>query len=171
MAPVIRTHRLLLRPLVEGDADSVVKACSDPEIALYIPLIPSPYELDDAYVFIAESTRAWKAATEATFAVVDAAKDEFLGIISVRLSDDGSVGYWIAPGARGRGLATEALRAVVDWARTARGVRRLWLTTHPANVASQRVAEKVGFRRRPGTVEHMPFRDGERRAFRYELGR
>jgi RimJ/RimL family protein N-acetyltransferase len=168
VVPVIRTQRLLLRPVADADAVAVTEACSDPEISLYMPVIASPYRLADAHAFIGESAKAWEAATEATFAIVDAGSKEFLGVIGVGLGDDEAVGYWIAPGARGRGLATEALRAVVDWIRTAHGVHRLWLATHPDNVASQRVAEKAGFRRQPGTVEHMPFRDGQHRAFRFD---
>jgi ribosomal-protein-alanine N-acetyltransferase len=49
-------------------------------------------------------------------------------------------------GARGRGIATRALRLVTDWAFSSLGVTRIELTTDPENVPSQRVAERVGFR-------------------------
>src|SRR3954466_8874233 len=79
VGPIIRTHRLLLRPVADVDAYAVAEGCSDPEIALYIPLIPSPYRLADAYAFIDASAEAWTAATEATFAILDARSEEFLG--------------------------------------------------------------------------------------------
>jgi RimJ/RimL family protein N-acetyltransferase len=166
--PVIRTQRLLLRPVAEEDAEALTEACSDPAIPRYMPVIPSPYRRADADDFVRESATWWRDGTEATFAIVDAGSQELLGVIGVGLGDGESIGYWVASGARGRGVATEAFCAVVDWVRTAHGVRRVCLMTHPANAASQRVAEKAGFRRQPGTVEHMPFRDGERRAIRFD---
>jgi RimJ/RimL family protein N-acetyltransferase len=65
---------------------------------------------------------------------------------------------------------TQAVRAVVGWARAERGIGRLTLTTHPANEASQRVAERAGFVR-VGTLEHEEpaYRDGTTRRALFEL--
>ncbi len=49
------------------------------------------------------------------------------------------------------------------WALAEAGVLRLELTTHPENVASQRVAEKAGFVREGVLRSHMAYRDGRRR--------
>jgi RimJ/RimL family protein N-acetyltransferase len=96
--------------------------------------------------------------------IVDAGSDRLLGAIEFRPAD-GTIGYWVAAGARGRGVATRALRLVCDW----RSERPLRLMTHPDNVASQRVAEKAGFRR-VGRTEHRPaFRDGLTEAVLFEL--
>ena len=57
------------------------------------------------------------------------------------------IGYHMAPEARGRGLATAALRLLSDWSFRTLPVARLQLTTHVANPASQRVAEKAGYTR------------------------
>ena len=75
------------------------------------------------------------------------------------------VGYWVAAGARGRGIASSALRLVCDWSTA----RPLQLMTHPDNAASQRVAEKGGFRRL-GMAPHLPaFRDGLAEAVLFQL--
>jgi RimJ/RimL family protein N-acetyltransferase len=55
-----------------------------------------------------------------------------------------NIGYWVAPWARGRGVATDAARALAGWA-LQQGFGRIELTTDPANVASQRVAVAAGF--------------------------
>jgi RimJ/RimL family protein N-acetyltransferase len=63
---------------------------------------------------------------------------------------------------------SEALTAVVRWAEEQHGLSDLFLTAHPENVASQRVAEKAGFTK-VGVVEHEPlFRDGTTHAVRFE---
>jgi RimJ/RimL family protein N-acetyltransferase len=67
--------------------------------------------------------------------------------------------------ARGRGIATRALVLICEWAEQ----RPIHLTTHPENLASQRVAEKAGFRRIGITSDHPPFRDGTREAVLFEL--
>jgi RimJ/RimL family protein N-acetyltransferase len=87
-----------------------------------------------------------------------------LGALQVRLADDGravggigfvsapdaegaaEVGYGLVPSVRRQGLATEALRAVCDWAGTA-GVVTVIAMTDPDNVASHGVLRRVGFTR------------------------
>src|SRR5262249_16717591 len=59
----------------------------------------------------------------------------------------GSVGYWLLPQARGRGLATRSVRLLSEWALRDLGLARLQILTEPANGASQRVAEGCGYQR------------------------
>ena len=63
------------------------------------------------------------------------------------LNDDGSVeiGYGISEEHQGRGYATEAVCAMVDWAFTQPGVACVTAETEEANFASQRVLKKAGF--------------------------
>src|SRR3954468_3395458 len=163
----LRTARLVLRRPRADRAGAIAAACADPEIPRFIPFIPVPYTLADANAFVADCERTWRESDRRTFVVVDAASDELLGAVSVVLAEGGSVGYWLKREARGRGIATEAVAAAVAWA-LGHGGSRLFLLTHPDNVASQRVAEKCGFRR-AGSMDDAPFRDGTREAFRFEL--
>jgi len=78
-----------------------------------------------------------------------------IGFIHPPEQGEAEVGYGLAESARGRGLATEALRAVAEWAK-AHGVTLLVAMTALDNRPSQRVLERVGFSRLPGTIE-----DGE----------
>jgi len=52
-----------------------------------------------------------------------------------------------SPGARGRGIAAEALRVLTDWAFATLGLRRAQVFVAPENVAALRLAERAGFRR------------------------
>ena len=87
-----------------------------------------------------------------TFAVADAADGDLLGSIGVRHlagleAGTSEVGYWVKREARGRGVATRALRLVSAWALEQPGIERLQLRADVENGPSQRVAENAGFRR------------------------
>jgi RimJ/RimL family protein N-acetyltransferase len=69
--------------------------------------------------------------------------------MSMRAGDTstGFVGYWLLPLARGRGLATAAVRLFSSWAVREHGITKVRLTAAPDNERSHRVAERSGFRR------------------------
>jgi RimJ/RimL family protein N-acetyltransferase len=161
---VVRLRRFRLE-----DAPAVARACDDPETARFIPGMPTPYTEDDACAYLRRCDRVWLGSEHRPFAIVDAAGDEVLGAVEVRLGEVGSIGYWVAAGARNRGVATRALRLLSRWALADGGVERLELTTHPENIASQRVAEKAGFTREGVLRSHIRFRDGRRDSVLFSL--
>jgi ribosomal-protein-alanine N-acetyltransferase len=57
----------------------------------------------------------------------------------------GELGFWLVPGARGRGLATRAVGLLVDWAFEALDLLRVEMTTTRDNAAAATVAERLGF--------------------------
>jgi RimJ/RimL family protein N-acetyltransferase len=75
----------------------------------------------------------------------------------------GHIGYWCARRARGRGVTTHALRLLYGCGFEELTLERLELITDPENLASQRVAERVGFQREGILRSHMPHPDGRRR--------
>lgn len=129
---------IALRRFREDDVPAITAACQDPEIPRWT-LVPEPYTEEDARVFVREFPTA--------YAVVDAGSDVLLGAISLDPAGDGNgqIGYWVAREARGNGVATRALRLLARWGLAQGGFARVQLLTEPANVASQRVAERAGF--------------------------
>jgi RimJ/RimL family protein N-acetyltransferase len=162
----LRDGDLLLREPTEADVPAVTAVCQDPELSRFIPQFPSPYSEADARSWIA--SRNGDAASK-TFLIVDTETDELRGAIEVRLGETGSIGYWVAAEARERGIATRALRVLSRWAVTDGGIERLELTTHPENIASQRVAEKAGFTREGILRSHTRFREGRRDSVMFSL--
>jgi RimJ/RimL family protein N-acetyltransferase len=136
-------------------------ACQDPEISHWIPFVPHPYTRADAEHYV----RACVASDEAErrpFAIVDPS-GHLLGSIDLRINSHqyrGHVGYWVAAPARGRGVCTDALRLLSRWALDELELQRLELITDPDNLASQRVAEKVGFQREGVLRAHLRHPDG-----------
>lgn len=137
-----------LRPFRPDDAQAVFEACQDPDIARFIP-IPQPYTPEDGAWYVTHAAEESAAGPSAHFAIADAATDRLLGSISRHgpAGHRASVGYWLAPGARGRGVATRAVRLVADWTFATTGVIRLELYTDVDNERSGRVALRAGFER------------------------
>ena len=146
---------IVLRPFTEEDVAAVTEGCQDPEVARWIP-VPVPYTEEDARAFIASASDQW--------AIADAESGELLGGIGWRVVDQGNVqiGYWVKRTARGRGVATTALRLLARRAVEQLGAARVQLLAEPENYASRRVAEKAGFKPE-GTLRHYLDVRGERR--------
>ncbi len=159
----IRDDELVLRPIEARDAGAIAAGLADPETSRFMLKIPTPYSPRDAEAWVERCEQVWREGTSYPFAIVGAVDDAFLG--SIELTGDSTIGYWVAPDAQGRGVATRALKLLCGWARQ----RPLRLTTHPDNIASQRVAAKAGFRRIGTMTEQLRFRDGERESILFEL--
>lgn len=158
----LREEDVVLRPMQTADPDEIVVGLNDADASRFMPMVPAPYTRADADAWLRRCASVWESGESHPFAIVDAETQELLGSIELH---EATVGYWVKPGARGRGIATRALRMVCGWATR----RPLQLTTHPENLASQRVAEKAGFRRIGVTSDHPAFKDGTREAFLFEL--
>jgi RimJ/RimL family protein N-acetyltransferase len=137
-----------LRPFRDVDLRLIVEACRDPEIPRWTR-VPDGYTQQDGREFLQLAAEWWAEGSAATFAVTDAATRELLGSIGLHDISDAKaeVGYWVAPWARGRGVATGALRLVAAWGLRELGLARIELLADVGNVVSQRVAEKAGFQR------------------------
>ena len=67
------------------------------------------------------------------------------GINALRAADAVEVGYTVLPDFRGRGYATEAAGALIEWAHAAHGIRRFIASVAPGNVASLALVGRLGF--------------------------
>jgi RimJ/RimL family protein N-acetyltransferase len=148
--PALHDDAIVLRPPEAGDAAAIAAAVQDPDIPRFT-MVPSPYTVDDAAAYIERSAAAWRSGAAAPFVIVDAATGTLLG--SIGLHDLGvatgpaHVGYWVAAEARGRGVATRALRLVARWALEDLALDRLEVQVFVENERSQRVAARAGFTR------------------------
>lgn len=118
----------------------------------------------DPEVLIREAESERQAGRMLILTVADGADQRYLGalVLLVRELQVGELAYVIAPEARGRRLATHAVRLVTDWAFAALGLQRLQLRIDPENEASHTVAVRSGYQRE-GLLRSAFVVRGERR--------
>jgi RimJ/RimL family protein N-acetyltransferase len=175
MEPVeIHEADLILRPWLAEDADAVFEACQDPVLQRWTR-VPRPYLREHAESFTAGALDAWERGDAAPLGVFDAGTGKMLGSHGlVKIDRDegwAEVGYWTAPWARGRGVATTATRGVARWVHGAHGPlgdgpgRLVWraeVGNHASRLAAERAGVQVeGILRRslprPGEVDHVDY--------------
>ena len=153
-----------IRPLTADDIEPIYLACQDPLVQDWTVSIPVPYARADAESFVLHiCPLGWAEDSEYSWGIEDPVTRGFLGVIGLRIQDDdcSEVGYWLAPGARGRGVMTQALSAVCEFATGRLGHDVVRWQAIVGNEASRRTAERVGFEIGP-PVRGLLRRRGER---------
>ena len=163
--PPLSDDVVALRPWRESDIPAQLEAFGDPVFAQFNDWAPTTYA--DAVRYLVGHEAARRLGEQLELAVVEPRdSDVVLGGVSLNnvspARGRAAVGYWLAPEARGRGVATRAVRLLAGWAFDSLGVARLELTCGPDNHASQRVAARCGFTREALLRAHMPFKGGRR---------
>jgi RimJ/RimL family protein N-acetyltransferase len=132
----------------DDDVAAVQAACDDPLSQRFLPMLPSPYTYDDAVWWVREGSLAAFERGGGNFAIADLVTDRLIGGIGITHEQNasGEIGYWVAPWARSRGIASAATRTLTDYA-FASGYERLQLRTEWENTSSQRVALAAGYAR------------------------
>jgi [ribosomal protein S5]-alanine N-acetyltransferase len=156
--PLLSDGVVGLRLIDKRDLDIINRAARDSEIRRRFGLLKArPTE------YLARYLELSRAGGGAAFAICDDVGGECFGLVTFELRDAGraELGYWLLPEGRGRGRATRALQLMSRWALSQPGVARLELSTSPENTASQRVAERSGFRRE-GILRSYHVVDGRR---------
>jgi RimJ/RimL family protein N-acetyltransferase len=144
--PVLETKRLAMRAPRLEDAKTVAALANDRRIAENVARIPHPYKEADATNFISGAN---KTGGEAVFLIT--LRDEtIIGACSI-MNQPGAqktapeLGYWLGLPYWGKGYATEAMHAVIDYAFTDLAHEALQAGSRVTNPASRRVLEKCGF--------------------------
>jgi RimJ/RimL family protein N-acetyltransferase len=154
---------IAIRSWRQSDLPHLVDLLEDSEIARWTG-IPAPYTRREAKLFFKTNARQEAMGVGTDSAIVDAADDDVLGGVGLKLHPAHStaeVGYWVAAHARRRGIATRAVRLMARWAFGDLEVMRLELLTHVGNEASEGVARRCGFQRE-GLLRSARVMKGER---------
>jgi RimJ/RimL family protein N-acetyltransferase len=139
----LETERLLLRPLAIVDIDDLVALGEDPEVSRFVDQLGRAA----AEERVRSTEREWRQRGSGMFAVVDRGKGGFLGRVGLRYwpqFEETEIGWVLRRDAWGKGYATEAARACLDWAFAKLDLPYITSMIHPENTASLQVAHRLG---------------------------
>jgi RimJ/RimL family protein N-acetyltransferase len=155
--PVLTTARLILRPFARADAPEVQRLAGAFAIADTTLLIPHPYEDGMAETWIDSHGPSLARGESVTLAITLGGR-ELMGAIGVRVDArhaHAELGYWLGTPYWGRGYATEAAEALLQYGFGTLGLHRIFAHHFVRNPASGRVLQKIGMQREGRLREHV----------------
>jgi RimJ/RimL family protein N-acetyltransferase len=151
----------LIRDWQESDAPSITKYADNRKIWINLrDEFPHPYHLSDAEKFLA---KVMQREPRTVFAL--ATEKEAIGSIGLMLGTDvhrftAELGYWLAEPFWNKGIMTEAVKQLTEYAFEKVELYRIYAEPYATNLASIRVLEKAGFIRE-GLLCASVFKDGK----------
>jgi ribosomal-protein-alanine N-acetyltransferase len=168
-SPLPSSGPVVLRPFRDADLALVAELSTDPYLP-QIGTVPAVFDEQAGLAYIARQHQRLQDGVGYSFAIADTFDDRGLGFAGLwpQDGDRATLGYAVAPSARGRGVATAALTALTTFAWTLPGLDRLELLIEPWNVGSCRVAERCGYQQE--SEPYLTEIEGEQReVLRYVL--
>jgi ribosomal-protein-alanine N-acetyltransferase len=169
--PPLTDGTVVLRRWAASDIGCVEEASRDPRIPEGTT-VPAKFTVADGLAWI---ERQWGRAENGeglSLAIADAGSGEAVGVVVLlfrRQPGTVDIGYWLIERARGRRLASHAVALLARWALTDAGLARVEALVDPENIASQRVLERVGFRREGHLRSYLVFNERRVDALIYSL--
>ncbi|MDQ1076867.1 MULTISPECIES: GNAT family N-acetyltransferase [Microbacterium] len=156
-------ERVRLRPVVDADLEAMVRYRGDADVCRFLPFEPQTAEDIRGrigHIFGGTSLEGERGGVVLAIEhVADATVIGDLVIFHLDLeAGSAEIGWVVSPAASGRGLATEAVRALIDTAFSVYGLRRLVARVDADNARSLALAERVGMRREAHLVENEWFK-------------
>ncbi|MBU5424942.1 GNAT family N-acetyltransferase [Tissierella pigra] len=154
----ITTERLVLRIFEKSDAETVTKLCNNYNIYKNTLYIPYPYSIDCALLWIQAHVDNFDADRLYEFAITDKEKGILYGAVALSNNqrfNNGEIAYWIGEEFWGNGYATEASKAILEFAFNVKGYHKVYARYFASNPASGRVIEKLGMVREGILIDHV----------------
>lgn len=147
--PVVETDRLILRPFLESDLDRYLAIHTTPEVRASLH-IADDFSRENAWAQMASHRGQWALRGSGQWAVELKSTGELIGRAGTHRPERHDwpgleCGWTFDPAHWGRGYATEAGRATVEWAFANHDDDRLVSVILPENTPSQMVATRLGF--------------------------
>jgi RimJ/RimL family protein N-acetyltransferase len=155
----LETSRLTLRPFLEEDFEALHAMRSNPEVVRYLYEEPTSADQTRSVLDRRIARTSWaKEGDWLAAAVVERESGLTVGDVALFWVSErdrtAEIGFISDPRHQGKGFATEAARALVDWAFATAGLHRVIGRTEARNTASTRVLEKLGMRLEAHFVEN-----------------
>ncbi len=145
----LENETVLMRPLEARDSSAILDLAAAPEIAANT-FVPHPYPPEAASEFIQKGQEGWRSGEAYVFGIIEKSSQRFSGCMGIHPAPEhnrAEVGYWIGLPFWGRGLATAALRLLLQFGFETLKLNRVEAGHFDYNPASGRVMQKAGMRR------------------------
>ena len=145
--PQLETDRLILRELADSDTSALFLNYSDEEIAKNF-LDASLTDIEQAAQFIDAFRAEFRQGDAITWAVSLKGTNEFIGTCSymIEANSCAEIGYDLSKAHWGKGLMSEALRAIIEYGFDELGLQKIEADTLSENTRSLNLLERLGFR-------------------------
>lgn len=144
MPPQLFTPRLCLRPLEPQDAPTLHRIYEMPGVLRYFPSTTPP-TLEKVQRFIAGQANHWQEQGYGNWGILPNGETEIIGWAGLQFLpelNETEVGFLLAPSHWGKGYATEAALASLQFGFQQTHFAHITALVHPQNLASQRVVQK-----------------------------
>ena len=154
----LTTKRLILRLFQKSDAAIVAKLCNNYNIYKNTLYLPYPYSDDDALAWIERHLENFEEDKAYEFAITDKASGDLFGAIELsnnKKFQNGELAYWVGEEYWGNGYATEAARAILEFAFHEKQFHKVFARYFSINPASGKVLEKIGMQKEGVLLDHV----------------
>lgn len=172
--PELFTTRLRLRKVGLSDVPSLISYCHNKKISDQILNIPYPYREEDALFRINFVLQGFKNKERYVFAISLNGSNELIGEIGLHLdkaNDSAQFGYWIAEPFWGRGIASEATAALLEFGFGTLGLNKIFATHYPDNPASGKIMQNNHMIKEADLKDHYKINGEYRSVIQYRLTR
>src|SRR5205823_3985241 len=142
---------IIVRPLRSEDAEALYEAVRESiaEVSPWLAWCHENYSIEESREFLRSRTAKSQGDEWYNFGIFDRANEQrFLGGVGLnfinRVHQFGNLGYWVRTSATGHNVASNGGRLVAQFGFEELGLHRIEILAAIPNVASQRVAEKIG---------------------------
>ena len=149
---MIKTKRLILRPINKKDAADLAKSLNNLNISKWIVPMPYPYKIKDAKWWINKQSNEFKKKqrTDYTFMIELKPNKRLIGAVGVSGFDNnkvkGELGYWLDEKYWRQGIMSEAVEAIIDFAFNKLKLEKVFIPAFVENPSSNAIAKKMGFK-------------------------
>ncbi|MEW4353650.1 GNAT family N-acetyltransferase [Streptococcus pneumoniae] len=141
----VECERTYLRPFLYDDAEAFFAIASNPHNLTFI--FPSQSSLEESQFTLANY---FMKAPLGVWAICDPITNKMIGAIKFEKLDEikkeAELGYFLNQAYWGQGLMTEVVKTITDLSMMEFGLKKISIITHLENIASQKVAQKAGYR-------------------------
>lgn len=160
----LETERLLLRPLIKGDAAQLALIANDFEVSKTTLSMPHPYGIDNAFAWIEKTNNAREKRTAFEFGIELKSEKVIIGCIGfinyLKRHRRSEVGYFIGRNYWSKGYCSEALKRLLQFGFKDLDLHKITAQHMAINAASGKVMLKAGMKKE-GILKEQFYRLGQ----------